>query len=308
VPGGHHHDHDHDHHRPHAADRRLAIAIGANGALLVAQIVVGIAAGSLSLLADSIHNASDVVALVLALAALRLARRAPDPRRSYGFARAEIVAALANSAVLGALTVLVIVEAIHRFAAPTDLRPGPTAVIGLLGMLVNGISAALFHRETSLNLRAAFWHLASDALGSLAVVVAAAAIWIAEARWADPVASIVISMLVLVGVWGVLRDATEVLLETAPSSIDPDDVRAELAGVSGVEDAHHLHIWTIGSGQVALTAHLTLAGDTDLHGAQTVSERCRALLAERFGIRHTTLETECHPCDEPDHRPHADRT
>ena len=219
--------HDHGHHHPAPSQRRaLAISIGANTTLLVAQVVVALAIGSLALLADSIHNASDVVALVIALIGQSLALRPASARRTYGLARAEILAALVNGAVLLALTGWVVVEAIGRFDDPAELKAAPLAAIGLLGLAVNGASAWYLARSGggSLNMRAAFWHLTSDALGSFGVIVAAGAVAFFQAAWVDPAVSILISLLILVGVWRLLKDTIDVLLETVPGGIDPDEV------------------------------------------------------------------------------------
>lgn len=306
------HDHTarHDHGAPgHSHDLRgaqrtaLIVAIGANLALLIAQVAVGLVIGSLALLADSLHNASDVVALIVALVGQSLAARPATARQSYGLARTEILAALLNSAVLLALTGWVVVEAIGRFSDPTEIDPGPLALIGMLGLIVNGASAWYLNRSggENLNIRAAFWHLVSDALGSLGVVVAAAAVWFFDATWADPAVSILISVLILIGVIRLLKDTVLVLLEATPAGIDPIEVTEALGTLEGVTSVHHVHIWAIDSQDTALTAHLELADGTNLHRAQEIADEARALLSDRFGISHATFEPECHQCEAPDH-------
>lgn len=292
---------------PHTHDAAsrgaLVFSIAANSVLLAAQVVVGLAIGSLALLSDSLHNASDVVALVVALVGQHLATRPATPRRSYGLARAEVLAALLNGTVLLALTAWVVVEAVERLGDPPVLDPLPLAVIGALGLAVNGGSAWYLDRtgDDSLNVRAAFWHLAADALGSMGVLVAAGAIAWFDAAWADPVASMLISLLVLAGVWHLLRDTVALLLESTPSGIDPDEVTEVLAAVDGVRSAHHLHIWGIDSQHAALTAHLDLESGTDLHRAQEIADEARRVLTTRFGIGHATFEPECHDCSDRDH-------
>lgn len=285
--------------------RALWISVGANGVLLAVQVAVGLVVGSLALLADSLHNASDVVALVIALIGQALATRPPTARRSYGLARAEVLAALLNGVVLVALTLWVVVEAVGRFSDPPELDALPLAVVGLVGLVVNGGSAWLLSRSAggNLNLRAAFWHLIADALGSFGVVVAAGAVWWFDAGWVDPAVSILISLLVLVGVWRLLADTVGVLLESTPAGIDADDVVSTLAAVPGVRAAHHLHIWAVDSQTTALTAHLSMDEGVDLHRAQEVTAQAKVALADRFGIDHATLESECHDCDAPAHTP-----
>lgn len=299
--GGHSHD-------TRGAQRNaLIVSIGANSLLLVVQVAVGLVIGSLALLADSLHNASDVVALIVALVGQGLASRPATARQSYGLARAEILAALINSAVLLALTGWVVVEAIGRFSDPQSLDAGPLALIGAIGLAVNGASAWYLNRSggDNLNIRAAFWHLMADALGSLGVIIAAGAVYFFDAAWADPAASIVISLLILVGVWRLIKDTVLVLLEATPAGIDPDEVAAALSAMDDVQSVHHLHIWAIDSQSTALTAHLELDDGTDLHRAQQVADAARTLLHNRFDIAHATLEPECHECVAPEHDPTA---
>lgn len=281
------------------------ISAGANGVLLIVQVIIGLMIGSLSLLADSLHNASDVVALCVALAGQLLAARPATEQRTYGLARAEILAALLNGIALFALTGWVIVEAIGRFGQPHGLRALPLVIIGLVGLVVNGGSAWLLSRTggSNLNVRAAFWHLLSDALGSLGVVAAGAAVYLFNASWVDPAVSILISLLVLAGVWQLLRDTVEVLLEATPPGLDLAEVVHVLESVDGVRAAHHVHVWSVDSQTVALTAHLLMRDGTDLHSAQQAMNAARTQLAERFGVTHATLEPECHDCDVPTHVP-----
>jgi cobalt-zinc-cadmium efflux system protein len=276
------------------------LAIAANGVLLAVQVVVGLAVGSLALLADSLHNASDVVALVVALAGQSLATRAPSRRRTYGYGRAEVLAALVNAALLLAVTGWIVVEAIGRLSDPPDLAAAPLLVVGALGVVVNGASAWWLARSGgSLNLRAAFWHLVGDALGSAGVVAAAVAVAVFGATWADPVASLLISGMVVVAVVRVLGEVVDVLLEAAPRGIDPDDVGAALEGLPDITGVHHLHVWSLGSEAPALTAHLQVAHGTSLHDAQQVTNAAAALLRDRFGIDHATLQTECDDRGDP---------
>lgn len=280
----------------------LVVSIGANSAMLAVQVVVGLVIGSLALLADSLHNASDVVALIVALVGQILANRPPSQTRTYGYARAEVLAALLNGAVLLAITAWVVVEAIGRFGDPPDIQAGPLLVVGVVGIAVNGASAWLLSRSgSSLNIRAAFWHLAGDALGSFGVVVAAIGIGVFGAEWADPVASILISVLVIVAVLRVLRDSVGVLLEAVPRGIDTDEVIEALGSIPDVAGVHHVHIWSLDSETPALTAHLELDHGTSVHDAHEITGDAATLLAERFGIEHTTLQTECSdPVDDGD--------
>ena len=290
------HGHDHGGPTPRFA---LIVSIGANGVLLVVQVIVGLVVGSLALLADSLHNASDVVALIVALVGQILVTRPPTRRRTYGYARAEVLAALVNAAVLLAITAWVVVEAIGRFSDAPEIQAGPLLIVGVIGIAVNGASAWLLSRSgKSLNLRAAFWHLAGDALGSLGVVIAAIGVGVFGAEWADPVASILISLLVVVAVLRVLRESVGVLLEAAPRGIDGDQVTAALQALPTVTGVHHVHIWSIDSDTPALTAHLQFEHGTGLHEAQQTATSAAGMLKTEFGIAHTTLQTECDDCQD----------
>jgi len=290
-----HHDHDHSH--GPTRQSALVVAIGANSVLLVVQVIVAAAVGSLALAADSLHNASDVVALAVALVGQVLVSRPPNKRRTYGYRRAEVLAALLNSAVLLAITGWVVIEAVGRLGESSDIDAGPMLVVGVLGIAVNGLSAWYLSRSgSSLNIRAAFWHLAGDALGSFGVVLAAVAIGVWGADWADAVASILISVLVLWAVVGVLRESVGVLLEGAPRGVDADEVTQALEAMPGITGVHHLHVWSLDSETPALTAHLQFGHDTDLHRAQQLADAASEELHDRFGIAHTTFQTECGEC------------
>ena len=194
-------------------------------------------------------------------------------------------------------------EAVQRLSNPQSIDGLGVLIVGVLGLLVNAGSAWAIARSagTSLNLRGAFLHLASDAVGSVGVVVAGSVVLATGAEWVDPLVSILISVLVLVAAWQLLRDATRVLLEGVPKGLDVDAVEEVLATADGVEAVHHLHVWSIGSETPALSAHVVLTGELTLHQAQTRGEELKAELALQFGIEHATLELECHTCADDEH-------
>jgi cobalt-zinc-cadmium efflux system protein len=299
------HHHGHAHAPSDAAElttRRsnaLVFALVANAAFLVVELVGGLLFGSLSLLADGAHMVSDVVALGLALVAQVVAGRPPTARHTYGFVRAEVLAAQVNGVLLFVGAIWITAEAVQRFADPHRLDPIPVMAVGAAGLVVNIASAAAIGRLAAgnLNLRAAVWHLGSDALGSIAVIVAAAGVLVADLDWLDPAASLAIAVLVVIGAWQVLRASMRVLLEAAPSGIDVAAVRDALETEPDVDAVHHLHVWSLASETPALSAHIVLAGDTwTLHDAQERMEALKEMLSRRFGIAHATLEVECHEC------------
>lgn len=301
----HHHHDASDVTRPTRAARRraLVLALAANAVLFVVQIVAAIAFDSLALLADSAHLATDVVALGLALVAVMLGNRPASARTTYGWERAEVLAALANAVLLVAASAWIVWEAIGRFSDPQPVDGAGVAIVGVLGLVVNAGSAWLVARVTghNLNLRGAFLHLASDALGSLGVIVAGVVVALTGSTWIDPAMSLAITALVLVASWSLVRDATAVLLEQAPRGMDAAGIETVLLADPRVEAVHHLHVWSLGSETPALSAHVVLSGEPTLHAAQLVGNELRAALAEEFGIDHATLELECHDCADTVH-------
>ena len=282
----------------HARGRALGFALVANAVFLAVEVAGGFAFGSLALLADAAHMATDVVALSVAYAALRISHRPPTERHTFGFARTEVLVAQGNGLLLFAGAVVVIIEAFRRFGSPPELSASGVFVVGAIGLIVNAASARALYRHAhgSMNLRGAFWHLFTDALGSIGVMVAGAGVALFGAGWLDPAASIVISVLVIAAAWQLLRDAGRVLLEAVPADLDVAAVRDTLSSEAGVEAVHHLHLWTTGSAQAALSAHVVLRGPLSLHDAQLRAGDLKRMLATKFGIEHATLEVECHAC------------
>jgi cobalt-zinc-cadmium efflux system protein len=279
--------------------RALWIALVANSGFLVAEVVGGLAFRSLALLADAAHMLSDVVGLAIAIVAQRLLDRPATARHSYGLQRAEVLGAQANGLTLLAVSGWIVYEAIHRVGSPDDVSGGGVLVIAALGLAVNLGSAVVLSRAqgSSLNMRGAFIHMAADAAGSVAAITAGVAILVWGADWVDPVASIAIAALVLWSAWGLLRDTVHVLLEGTPRGFDPETIEAALLADLDVEAVHHLHLWNLASDVPALSAHVVLEGERTLHEAQTSGERLKAMLETNYGISHSTLELECHPCE-----------
>jgi cobalt-zinc-cadmium efflux system protein len=211
-----------------------------------------------------------------------------------------VLAAQANGLLLLVGAVFIVIEAIRRLGSPQDMDAGAVLVIGVGGLLVNVGSAAVLARSShgNLNIRAAFWHLVMDALGSVAVVIAAIGALAWGADRLDSIASLFIAVLIVFAAWRLLRDTTRVLLDAVPRELDVTTVSAALGAAEGVEAVHHLHVWTMGSERPALSAHVVLGGPLSLHDAQERAVELKAMLAERFGIQHATLEVECHACVE----------
>jgi cobalt-zinc-cadmium efflux system protein len=295
---------EHVHHASPDRERQrrvLRAVLVANAAFLVVEVAGGVAFNSLALLADGAHMASDVVTLVVALVAVNLMDRPATDRHSFGLRRAEVLGAQFNGVVLIGISLLIVIEAVLRLGSPEAVHgPGVMAVAGV-GLVVNLACAFALARNEghSLNMHGAFLHMAADAAGSLAALVAGFAAWAWGADRVDPVASILIAVLVAWSAWGLLRDTTNVLLEGTPRGIEPDAVRAALAADPAVEAVHHVHLWSLASDEPSLSAHVVLRGEVTLHEAQQHGDRLKVVLAQRFGIEHSTLELECHACDDP---------
>jgi cobalt-zinc-cadmium efflux system protein len=274
----------------------LWIAMAANAALMAAEIAGGFLFQSLALFSDAVHLLTDVSGLGIALLAIHLQARPTTERHTFGLQRAEVLAAQANAFVLVAVTIWVSIEAARRLVSPADVSGAGVAAIAALGLVVNLSCARLLHRVAgkSLNMRGAFLHVALDAAGSVAALIAGIAIIVWDVPRADPIASLVIGCMVLWAAWALLRDTTHVLLEGTPEGLDPAGVERAIAGHEGVESVHHLHLWSLASDVPALSAHVVLIGQVSLHEAQVRGDGVKAMLAEEFGIDHATLELECH--------------
>ncbi len=271
--------------------RRLGWALALVSSYLFAELIAGWWTGSLALLADAGHMLADAGSLALSLFALWLAERPASAALTFGYRRAEILAALANGALLVVVSVLISIEAVQRFAAPPAVLGAPMLAVAVGGLGVNMAGLALLHRdrEANLNLRGAWLHLLSDALGSVGAMAAGAAIVLFDFRLADPLASIAIALLVLRSAWALLRETVDVLLEAAPAHVDVNELRGALQAESGVVAVHDLHVWTITSGLVSLSCHVHAAAEIDNHA---LLDRLQALLARRFAIQHVTNQLE----------------
>ena len=266
---------------------------------MVAEVVGGLLTNSLALLADAGHMLSDVAALGLSLFAAWIAERPPTPKRTYGYYRAEILAALANGATLIAISVYIFVEAYHRLRQTPEVQGPAMLAVAVGGLAVNLVSLWLLHggREESLNVHGAWLHVLTDALGSVGAIAAAALIWAFGWAWADPVASVLIGLLVVYSSWRLLAESVSVLLESAPKGIDVDEVHRAMRGVPGVLAVHDLHVWSITSGLNCLSAHV-VAAEGQPHAA--LLKTLRADLHEKFGLDHLTIQIEPEGFEEDD--------
>lgn len=312
MSGHQHHDHahadEHDHashshvgghvHAPASFGRAFAIGISLNVAYVIAEVIYGVGAHSLALLADAGHNAGDVLGLVAAWLAAWLGKRAPAGAYTYGLRGSSILAALGNAVVLLLVTGGIAWEAIQRLFTPEPVVGVTIMVVAALGIVVNGVTAWLFMsgRKDDLNIRGAFLHMASDALVSAGTVLAGGLILWTGWHWIDPAISLAISAVIVAGTWSLLRDSVRLALAAVPPGIDQPAVAAYLRGLPGVQSVHDLHIWGMSTTETALTAHLVRPGSLDDALLHHAAEELR----ERFSIGHATLQLEAgdpaHPC------------
>lgn len=305
----HHHDHDHGHdhghahghphhaHAPASFDRAFAIGIALNAGFVAIEAFYGWKAGSLALLADAGHNLSDVAGLVLAWAGAAAGRLRPSERHTYGFKRASILAAFANALLLLVAMGSLAWEAIGRLQSPPPTQGLTIVVVAAIGIVVNGATALLFLRGShDLNLRGAFLHMLADALVSAGVVVAGALTLVYGWAWTDPVASLLIAAVIVVGTWGLFRQSLHLMVDGVPAHLNLVEVRECLLGLHGVEQVHDLHVWAMGTSEVALTAHLVMPGGS---ADDAFLQAAAAALRERFGILHVTLQTSRRPVMSP---------
>ncbi|MGB8931582.1 MAG: cation diffusion facilitator family transporter [Anaeromyxobacteraceae bacterium] len=309
--GGHDHDHGHDRAHPHAhrhghlpvggdragaasrSRRRLALSLVCTGGIMVAEAVGGMVSGSLALLSDAGHMLTDTGALAMALVAAVLASRPADDRRTYGYRRAEVLGAQLNVAVLLGLAVWVAWEAFHRLGAPQGPINLPVmAGVGAIGLAGNVAILFWLHDEHGVNARTAFLHVLSDAVSSVAVLVAAAVMALKPSlTWVDPGLSLLIVVLILFGASRIALEITHILMESVPSHLDVGAVGGAMQAATGVCAIHDLHIWTIASGLYALSAHVVVAG-VDIGRNDEILDDVKRILQERFGIDHATIQIE----------------
>ncbi|MER7536804.1 cation diffusion facilitator family transporter [Streptomyces sp. NPDC097704] len=296
------HDHGHSHGGPPptgtaaAAYRsRLRIALGITLSVMVIEIIGGVVADSLALIADAAHMATDAVGLAMALLAIHFANRPPSGNRTFGYARAEILAALANCLLLLVVGGYVLYEAIQRFIEPAETRGGLAIAFAVIGLVANVISLSLLMRgqKESLNVRGAYLEVLADALGSVTVIVASGIILATGWQYADPIASIVIGLMIVPRTLKLLRETLDVLLEAAPKGVDMAEVRAHILALPGVEGVHDLHAWTITSGMPVLSAHVVVDQDAlDSVGHEKMLHDLQGCLGSHFDVEHCTFQLE----------------
>lgn len=285
----HHHDHD-------LKGKSLLITIGLNIAITVVQIVGALLTKSLSLLTDALHNFSDVMALVVSYIANKLAQRDYSYEKSYGYKRAEILAAFINAATLLVISGYLIYEAIERFMSPNDIVINGVLVAWLAGfsIVANGLSVLLVkkHSENNMNMRSAYLHLFSDMLSSIAVLVGGLLMHYFQINWIDSLLSVIIALYLIVASWKLLIKTIRVLMQFTPPSIDIEKLSVEVAEINGIENIHHVHIWQLNDEELHLEGHLDLTEDMTVSRSNEIISQAKTIVSDKFGIAHSTFQAE----------------
>ncbi len=296
---GHSHGHDHATRLASEGGRRdLLIALFITVLMMIAEAVGGILSNSLALLSDAGHMLTDNLALLLSFFAMKFATMPATERKTFGFYRLEILAALLNGIILVFISIYIVYQAYLRLVHPQPVQGGLMLIVAVIGLIANIIGALFLfkHSHTSLNVRGAYLHILGDALSSVGVVIGGGIIIYTGWYLIDPILSILISLVIIYGSWNLVTESVNILLEAVPSHINIETVAAEMAKIEGVREAYHIHIWTITSGVYAMSAHV-LVNDQLVSGSRNISDEIRDLLSRKFNILHSTIQLECERCD-----------
>ncbi len=294
----HEHEHEHDARQSLGGRRDLLIALSITILMMVAEVIGGLLSNSLALLSDAGHMLTDNLALLLSFFAMKFATMPATERKTFGFFRLEILAALVNGIVLVLISLYIMYHAYIRMVSPQPVQGKLMLIIAVIGLVANVIGALVLfkHSHANLNIRGAYLHIVGDALSSIGVVIGGVIILYTGWYLIDPILSFLISLVIIYGSWALVKESVNVLLESVPSHINIDSVAAEIATVKGVREAYHIHVWTITSGVYALSAHV-LIDDQPVSGSRDIITEIRALLSKKFNVLHSTIQLECDRCD-----------
>jgi cobalt-zinc-cadmium efflux system protein len=284
----------HNHDTKDVSLPKLIFIIILNLVITAAQIVGGIISGSLALISDAIHNLSDSVSIILASLAQVLSRKPSTLKSTFGYKRAEILAAFINSVALIAISIYLVFEAVDRLLHPEPVDPKWMFWLGLLGLIANGISVLILEREKNknINIKAAYLHLLGDALTSLAVIVGAVLIWLYNVIWVDAVVTILIGVYLLVHTWKLLKESVTILMQMAPAEIDIQQIRTRLMNIEGLKNVHHIHVWNLTDKLLHFECHLNLENDLRVSETGSICSQARKILHDEFDVEHVTLQFE----------------
>ncbi len=292
--GEHNHNHEHDHSHGDLKGRNLGIAILLNVGITVAQVIGGFISGSLALMSDAMHNFSDVLALIISWFASKLSKKNQTPAQTYGYKRAEILAAFINAVSLIVIAFFLLKEAISRFSDPVEVQTGLVMILGGLSIVLNGLSVLLVQKEAkdNMNMRAAYLHLLTDMISSVAVVFGGLAMYLWDVAWVDSALSIGIALYLVYSSWGLVKESVRILMQFAPSKVNLDDINRELQTIPEVNNMHHVHVWQLDDKQINFEAHISFKNDLSLSRVNEILHQIEHVLNDKFEIKHVTLQPE----------------
>tara|TARA_R110001583_G_scaffold21469_6_gene81606 strand:- start:4824 stop:5756 length:933 start_codon:yes stop_codon:yes gene_type:complete len=292
--GDHNHNHGHDHSHGDLKGRNLGIAILLNVGITVAQVIGGFISGSLALMSDAMHNFSDVLALIISWFASKLSKKDQTPAQTYGYKRAEILAALFNAVSLIVIAFFLLKEAISRFSDPVEVQTGLVMILGGLSIVLNGLSVLLVQKEAkdNMNMRSAYLHLLSDMISSVAVVFGGLAMYLWDVAWVDSALSIGIALYLVYSSWGLIKESVRILMQFAPSKVNLEDINRELQNIPEVHNMHHVHVWQLDDKQINFEAHISFKNDLRLSRVNEILHQIEHVLDDKFDINHVTLQPE----------------
>jgi len=295
------HDHDHDHHShsEKLSGQKLLWVTLLNLSITVVQIVGGLISNSLSLLSDAIHNLGDSSAIFIAFLAGKASRKKPDERRTFGYKRVEILAALLNAIVLISICIFLFYEAYKRFMQPEPIQGKLMMIVAVFGLLANLVSVLVLEKDKdhSLNVKAAYMHLLGDTLSSVAVIIGGVAIWLFNIYWIDPIITVLVGIYIVWHTWEIVQQTIDILMQSAPEGINLQELKVKVENVEGIENIHHVHVWKLDDTQIHLEAHVNLVHDVTMTEMMAIQNDVENVLKNDFGIGHVTLQMGYNCCD-----------
>ena len=295
---GYHHNH-HDHHQG-IEGKKLLFTVVLNFGITIAEFVGGIFSNSLALISDAVHNLSDAVALLITYLTFKISKKAADPKHTFGYKRIQILAALFNSVTLIVICVFLLYEAYDRFMNPEPIESVIMLVVALIGLIANLLSVLLLkdHSKDNLNIKAAYLHLVGDTLSSVAVIIGGILIYFYEVYWIDPLITVLISLYIIKETYSVLYETYKILMQQTPSDISIEEVVGELKQIKGIRGVHHIHVWNLTDSEVHFEGHVDLEKDIKVSESETILEKVKKILKEKFEVQHITLQLEYNSCND----------
>lgn len=293
------HNHSHDHNHSHSTAGRLSAVIILNFLTSAAEIIGGLLSGSLSLISDALHNLSDGVSVIISYIAIRLKKKDISLKHTFGLKRAEILSAVINASTLIAIYIFLFYEAVHRLYTPEKIEPKTMIIVAAAGLAANIAGTLLLKKDASgsINIRSSYFHLLSDSVASVAVILGGIAIYLWQIYWLDPVLTVLIGIYIVRASFVILMEAVHILMEGAPLNVSIEEIQKEVEWFDEVTDIHHVHLWMVGDNDIHLEAHVNIA-DMTISQSDELRGRIEAALEAKFAIKHITLQFECNTCGE----------